>query len=137
MLMALDLPLPGAVVAHAHWTMGNLKMSKSRGNVANPYEAIRTYSKDGIRYFLMQRGRLDVDSGRRCRVRATLAMLTSVTTDFSESAISRDYRKYLAGQCGNLLQRLQSPKMLEKLEIALTAEEAAVGADLAHDVTGA
>lgn len=69
MLMALDLPLPGAVVAHAHWTMGNLKMSKSRGNVANPYEAIKTYSKDGIRYFLMQRGRLDVDSGKCFRAR--------------------------------------------------------------------
>jgi methionyl-tRNA synthetase len=64
MLMALDLPLPGTVLAHAHWTMGQQKMSKSRGNVVNPFSAIDRFSKDGIRYFLMSRGGLESDSGK-------------------------------------------------------------------------
>ncbi len=31
LLLALDLPLPKAVLSHAHWTMDRKKMSKSRG----------------------------------------------------------------------------------------------------------
>lgn len=64
--MALDLPLPRTILAHAHWTMGNMKMSKSRGNVVNPFSAMDQYSADGIRYFLMSKGGLDSDSGEWC-----------------------------------------------------------------------
>lgn len=63
-LMALDLPLPGKILAHAHWTMGNFKMSKSRGNVVNPFEALEDFSIDGIRFFLMARGGLSSDSSK-------------------------------------------------------------------------
>jgi hypothetical protein len=56
MLLAADLPLPKTVLAHAHWTMGKSKMSKSRGNVANPFEAIQKWGVDGIRFYLMRNG---------------------------------------------------------------------------------
>ena len=108
MLMALDLPLPKTVLAHAHWTMDQLKMSKSRGNVVNPFEAMQRYTRDGIRCFLMYRGGLDYDS------------------DFAERHVERDYQKYLAGQTGNLLSRMESPKLQKKLELALTAESPAI-----------
>ena len=104
MLMALDLPLPKTVLAHAHWTMDQLKMSKSRGNVVNPFEAMQRYTRDGIRCFLMYRGGLDYDS------------------DFAERHVERDYQKYLAGQTGNLLSRMESPKLQKKLELALSVE---------------
>jgi hypothetical protein len=37
--VAADLPLPKHILTHGHWTMDRFKMSKSRGNVANPFEA--------------------------------------------------------------------------------------------------
>jgi methionyl-tRNA synthetase len=66
MLLAAGLPLPKTVLAHAHWTMGKAKMSKSRGNVADPFEAIRLYGVDAIRFYLMRHGGgLTDDTGER------------------------------------------------------------------------
>lgn len=56
MLMAASLPLPRTVLAHAHWTMNKSKMSKSRGNVADPFEALTTFGVDTMRFFLMRVG---------------------------------------------------------------------------------
>lgn len=62
--MALDLPLPKKLLAHGHWTMDKFKMSKSRGNVADPFEAIQTWGRDAMRTYLMRRGgNSAVDSG--------------------------------------------------------------------------
>lgn len=54
MLMATGLELPRSVIAHAHWTMKQEKMSKSRGNVADPFEAMAEWGVDGLRYYLMR-----------------------------------------------------------------------------------
>jgi methionyl-tRNA synthetase len=56
MLMALDLPLPQTLLAHGHWTMDKFKMSKSRGNVADPFEAMKTWGTDAMRIYLMRVG---------------------------------------------------------------------------------
>lgn len=42
--------------------------------------------------------------------------------DFSENHVARDYRKDLAGQAGNLVQRLQSKVIQAKLKIASEAQ---------------
>lgn len=55
-LMALDLPLPKHLLAHGHWTMDKFKMSKSRGNVANPFEAMKLWGTDAMRLYLMRAG---------------------------------------------------------------------------------
>lgn len=55
-LMALELPLPKTILAHGHWTMEKLKMSKSRGNVADPIAAMREWGIDPIRAYLMRVG---------------------------------------------------------------------------------
>lgn len=60
-LMAAGLELPKQVVTHAHWTMDNFKMSKSRGNVADPWMAIDRFGVDSVRYYLMRDGRLEND----------------------------------------------------------------------------
>ena len=54
--MALDLPLPKQLLVHAHWTVGKKKMSKSIGNVVNPFEAVKKYGTDATRYFLARAG---------------------------------------------------------------------------------
>jgi methionyl-tRNA synthetase len=64
MLMALDLPLPKTLLSHAHWTMDRQKMSKSLGNVADPFEAISKYTADGVRYYMMRNGGIVDDAGQ-------------------------------------------------------------------------
>ncbi|KAJ5877095.1 hypothetical protein N7455_000560 [Penicillium solitum] len=86
-LMALDLPLPRNVLVHGHWTMNREKMSKSTGNVVNPFFAIERFGVDGMRFFLAYRGGLADDA------------------DFDNSFIIRDYKKLLQGGLGNLTLR--------------------------------
>lgn len=61
-LLALDLPLPQRILAHAHWTLGKEKMSKSLGNVVNPFFAIKRFGVDGMRYFLARNGGIKDDA---------------------------------------------------------------------------
>lgn len=60
-LLAAGLQPPKSILTHAHWTMDNYKMSKSRGNVVDPWLAIDRFGKDTIRYYLMRDGRLEND----------------------------------------------------------------------------
>ena len=53
-LMALDLPLPKKVYGHGWLLLGGDKMSRSKGNVADPYMLSRRYGVDALRYFLLR-----------------------------------------------------------------------------------
>lgn len=62
--MALDMDLPKTVMAHGHWTMDQKKMSKSKGNVADPFAALELFGVDVIRYYMMlASGTFRSDSG--------------------------------------------------------------------------
>lgn len=88
-LMALDLPLPQNVLVHGHWTMNHEKMSKSTGNVVNPFFAIDRFGVDTMRFFLAYQGGLAGDS------------------DYDNQYIIRDYKKLLQWGIGNLASRLR------------------------------
>jgi methionyl-tRNA synthetase len=60
--MALDLPLPRQLLAHAHWTLGKEKMSKTRNNGVNPFFAMERFGVDAIRYFLIYNGGIKDDA---------------------------------------------------------------------------
>ncbi len=54
MLMALDLPLPKKIVGHGWITFGGGKMSKSSGNVVDPFILSDRYGVDALRYHLLR-----------------------------------------------------------------------------------
>lgn len=62
-------------------------MSKSTGNVVNPFFAIDRFGVDGMRFFLAYQGDLADDA------------------DYDNSFIVRDYKKLLQGGVGNLAHR--------------------------------
>jgi len=51
-LMALDIRLPDREFIHGLLMMKDTKMSKSRGNVVDPYPLISRYGVDAVRYYL-------------------------------------------------------------------------------------
>lgn len=94
MLMAAKVPLPQKVFAHGWWTVEKEKMSKSKGNVVDPYEVIATVGVDAYRYFLLREVPFGQDG------------------DFSSSVLHIRYQADLANNVGNLLHRTLS--MIEK-----------------------
>ena len=86
-LMAADLPLPKRVFAHGWWTNEGEKISKSLGNVIDPYDLIEKYGLDQTRYFLMREVPFGNDG------------------DFSAEAMVARMNGELANDLGNLAQR--------------------------------
>lgn len=91
-LLALDLPLPRQILTHAHWTLGREKMSKSTGNVVNPFFAIDRFGADTIRYYLAHDGGISQDA------------------DYGNEYIIQRYKKGLQGGLGNLASRTMRGK---------------------------
>ncbi|KAI0380766.1 methionyl-tRNA synthetase [Hypomontagnella monticulosa] len=88
LLMALDLPLPKRILSHGHWLMSRQKMSKSVGNVVNPFFALDRWGVDNMRYFLIYHGGIIDDS------------------DYDNKFIVEIYKKGLQKGLGNLLNRV-------------------------------
>lgn len=91
-LMALNLPLPKRVISHSHWLMSQQKMSKSVGNVVNPFFALDRWGVDTMRYFLMYCGHMGSDA------------------HYDNRFIVQEYKKGLQGGLGNMLNRVTRPK---------------------------
>ncbi len=87
MLMALELPLPQTIFAHGWWTVSGEKMSKSRGNVVDPYAIVDEFGADAFRYFLLREVPFGHDG------------------DFSREALIGRINSELANDLGNLLHR--------------------------------
>ena len=86
-LMAADLPLPQQVFAHGFLTVKGEKMSKSLGNVLDPFSLAEHYGVDALRYFFLR----EVPFGR--------------DGSFSDEAIVNRVNADLANDIGNLAQR--------------------------------
>lgn len=87
MLLALGLTPPATVYSHGWWTVEGEKMSKSRGNVVDPFEMAEIYGTDAFRYFLLREIPFGSDG------------------DFSERALAGRINSDLANDLGNLLNR--------------------------------
>ena len=62
MLMALDLPVANHLAVHGWITFNGQKMSKSLGNVVDPFILGKRYGADAIRYHIMREMALGADS---------------------------------------------------------------------------
>ena len=87
MLMALELPLPKHLAVHGWITFNGQKMSKSIGNVVDPFVLGERYGCDAIRYHILREMALGADSS------------------FSNEIMINRINSDLANDLGNLISR--------------------------------
>ncbi|MDA0707879.1 MAG: methionine--tRNA ligase [Proteobacteria bacterium] len=86
-LMAADIDPPKRIFAHGWWTNEGQKISKSVGNVIDPFEIVDEFGLDQVRYFLMREVPFGNDG------------------DFNRQAMINRINSDLANDLGNLAQR--------------------------------
>src|SRR5438270_1563924 len=90
LLMAAELELPQHIFVHGYLLMEGEKMSKSLGNVLDPFAAIDRYGADALRFYVLR----EVPFGQDGSV--------------SSAAFEQRYESELANELGNLASRTTS-----------------------------
>jgi methionyl-tRNA synthetase len=97
MLLSAGLKLPKSIFVHGFINVGGQKMSKSLGNVIDPFELVKKYGADAVRYYLLRE------------------ILPTEDGDFTYEKFEQRYNSDLAGGIGNLVARVLG--LSSKLEI--------------------
>lgn len=106
MLMSAGLPLPKSILVHGFITVGGKKMSKSLGNVVDPFDVAERYGHEALRYYLLREVPANEDG------------------DFTEEKMLAAYNANLANGLGNYVARVSKmiadyfAGVLEKPDIA-------------------
>ncbi len=137
-LMALELPLPKKVYGHGWLRFDGDKMSKSKGNVVDPFVLCSRYGVDAIRYYLLR----EISFGQDCDF-SSETMLQRINTDLCNDygnlvkrslAMSKQYfggkitkPTYKTEFCDELVAKMDSvytatAKKLDALEISKSLE---------------
>lgn len=87
MLLSAGLKLPKSIFVHGFINVDGQKMSKSLGNVVDPFELVKKYGVDAVRYYLLRE------------------ITPTEDGDFTIEKFEQRYNADLAGGIGNLLAR--------------------------------
>ncbi|MDV3250862.1 methionine--tRNA ligase [Devosia sp. BK] len=138
-LMSAGLPVQHRVFAHGFLTVDGQKMSKSLGNVIDPFQLVETFGPDAVRYFFLREVSFGNDG------------------DYSNEKLVNRVNADLANNLGNLAQRSLSMinkncdakvptlgtltdadnAIIAEVTEALDAAQKAMDAQLVHEATGA
>ncbi len=88
MILSAKLSLPKTIFVHGYLTSDGQKMSKSLGNVIDPFELVKKYGTDPVRYFLLREIPPTEDG------------------DFTYEKFEARYNSDLASGLGNLVARV-------------------------------
>lgn len=88
MLLSAGLPPSRRILIHGFIESGGRKMSKSLGNVVDPFAIVGEYGTDALRYWLLRE------------------MSTTDDGDFTEEKFTAAYNAHLANGLGNLVSRV-------------------------------
>lgn len=105
MLMSAGLPLTKQVFYHGFITSGGQKMSKSLGNVIDPFEIVDKYGTDPLRYFLLAKLHSWQDS------------------DFTVEKFEEAFQADLANGLGNLVSRVAKLAELQEIQVPKTSDK--------------
>lgn len=105
LLLSLGLPLPKTIFVHGYLTSKGQKMSKSLGNVVDPFELVEKYGTDAVRYFLLKEISPTEDG------------------DFTEEKFKDRYNSDLASGLGNLVARTLALAEGKNYELGIRNQE--------------
>ncbi|MFO8053198.1 MAG: methionine--tRNA ligase [Candidatus Omnitrophota bacterium] len=129
MLKALDLEIPNCIFAHGWWKIKEEKISKSKGNIVNPFELIdqltdllagnQDLAADTFRYFLMREIPIGADGNFSFE-----ALISRINSDLANDLGNLVYRslnmaqKYSGGKIKSVRKEMPSEfkKSIAKLE---------------------
>jgi methionyl-tRNA synthetase len=114
MLMAAGLELPRRLMIHGYVLKGGEKMSKTTGNVVDPFPFIERYGIDALRYYLAREVRFGEDG------------------TFTAEGFEARYSQELANELGNLLNRVTS--MVGRYREGVVPADGGADGDLAREV---
>lgn len=98
-LLSAKLPVPESLFIHGYITVDGQKMSKTVGNVVDPFALIAKYGRDAVRYYLIRE------------------IPTFGDGDYSDRRMRELYNSELANELGNLVSRITTIASKDALEV--------------------
>ncbi len=114
MLLSAKLPLPKCVLIHGFITSNGQKMSKTLGNVIDPFEMVDKYGLEPFRYFILSQ------------------IPTNEDGDFTQERFKEVYTSELSNGLGNLVARVA--KLAENNNISVDSYDGSFSQDVEEDL---
>ncbi len=102
-LLSAGLQLPKSIFVHGYFTVNGQKMSKTVGNVIDPFTLIEKYGADALRYYLLRE------------------IPSTADGDFSEKRFKELYNADLANGLGNVVARIAKLCELNHIKVNETS----------------